>query len=157
MIASRPRTAALLNVIVASVFLSGCGRETPGRKLYGPNCGICHHGGDGLPGEIPPLAGRLDVIASTPEGKRYLANVLLNGLAGPIKAKGEDYDFGMPSFRRLTDEQISLILNWLISRGKTSPLPVITPEDIATARRDKGDPESSHKERVELDKLHPIP
>nr|WP_245825204.1 cytochrome c [Neoasaia chiangmaiensis] len=140
-----------------TLLLSGCGKQPPGRRLYGPNCGICHHGGAGLPGEIPPLVDRLDVIAQTPEGRRYLADVMLNGLAGPIMANGEKYNFGMPSFRRLDDQQIALILNWLIARGETKPAPVMTPHDIAEARKHRLDPQSTHKERDQLSRIQPVP
>ncbi|WP_336759992.1 cytochrome c [Asaia sp. VD9] len=128
---SRP---ALVLALLASLALSGCGKKSAGQKLYGPNCGICHHGGNGLPGEVPPLVGRLDLIAKTPAGRDYLARVMLNGLDGPIRANGSRYNFSMPSFRRLSDEQLSLILNWLIERGATKPAPHIGPEIFARAR-----------------------
>lgn len=129
--------APLAFALMATLALAGCGKKSAGQKLYGPNCGICHHGGSGLPGEVPPLVGRLDIIAKTPEGRDYLARVMLNGLDGPIKANGGRYNFSMPSFRRLNDEQLSLILNWLISRGTTNPAPVLTPDVFAAARREE--------------------
>ncbi|GAB6853966.1 c-type cytochrome [Asaia astilbis] len=123
--------------LLAALALTSCGKKSAGQKLYGPNCGICHHGGSGLPGEVPPLVGRLDLIAKTPEGRDYLARVMLNGLDGPIKADGQRYNFSMPSFRRLNDEQLALILNWLISRGATTPAPTLTPDVFAAARKEE--------------------
>jgi len=143
--------------LIATLALSGCGKKSPGQKLYGPNCGICHHGGNGLPGEVPPLVGRLDLIARTPEGRDYLARVMLNGLDGPIMANGTRYNFSMPSFRRLSDEQLSLILNWLISRGATQPVPVMTPETFASARKQEIGSNRVHELRKALESKGQIP
>ncbi|QDH16374.1 c-type cytochrome [Swingsia samuiensis] len=140
------------------ISLACCGKKSPGQTAYGPNCGICHHGGKGMPGEIPPLVGRLDIIAQSPEGRRYLADVLLNGLHGPFTTQGYTYNYSMPSFRdRLNDQEISEILNWLISRGETKPSPIITPQDIAHARLLSGDPALTYKERQNLNLKHPLP
>ncbi|GBQ16307.1 c-type cytochrome [Swaminathania salitolerans] len=136
----RRRLAALSLVALA---LTGCGKKSAGQKLYGPNCGICHHGGHGMPGEVPPLVGRLDLIAQTAEGRDYLAHVMLYGLDGKILANGQKYNFSMPGFGRLSDAQLALILNWLIARGHhdagsnggDTPAPVMTPEIFARARQ----------------------
>ncbi|NVN43168.1 cytochrome c [Asaia siamensis] len=149
--------APLALALIATLALAGCGKKSAGQKLYGPNCGICHHGGSGLPGEVPPLAGRLDIIAKTPEGRDYLARVMLNGLDGPITANGGHYNFSMPSFRRLTDEQLSLILNWLISRGTTTPAPVITPDIFAAARKEEIGSNRVHDLREHLSTQGRIP
>nr|WP_294916519.1 cytochrome c [uncultured Neokomagataea sp.] len=138
--------------------LSACGRKSPGAHIYGPHCGICHHGGSGMPGETPPLVGRLDVIAQTPEGRAYLANVLLYGLQGPFKTQGYSYNYSMPGFAaQLSDHDIAEVLNWLIERGSTKPAPQITDAEIAAARSHPGTPISSFKLRTTLDQTHPIP
>lgn len=149
--------APLVITLLAALALTGCGKKSPGQKLYGPNCGICHHGGSGLPGEVPPLVGRLDLIARTPEGRDYLARVMLNGLDGPIEANGSRYNFSMPSFRRLDDEQLSLILNWLISRGATKPAPQITPQELAKARQEEIGSNRVHAIREALSAKGQIP
>ncbi|MDL2169893.1 MULTISPECIES: c-type cytochrome [Asaia] len=149
--------APLALALVAALALTACGKKSAGQKIYGPNCGICHHGGNGLPGEVPPLVGRLDLIAKTPEGRDYLARVMLNGLDGPIEANGGHYNFSMPSFRRLSDEQLSLILNWLISRGATHPAPQITPDVIAAARKEEIGSNRVHAMRQALSAKGQIP
>lgn len=62
---------------------------------------------------------------------------MLNGLDGPIQANGSRYNFSMPSFRRLNDEQLALILNWLIARGATTPPPQMMPEDFSRVRAEE--------------------
>lgn len=140
-----------------TIALTGCKERPPGQKLYGPNCGICHHSGTGQLGEFPPLVGRLDIIAQTPEGQRYLAAVMVNGLNGPIKANGAHYNFAMPPFARLSDDQLALVLNWLISRGETSPAPVLSSQFIAEARREKIGSAKTHALRSKLQRKGLIP
>ncbi|OUJ04417.1 cytochrome c [Acetobacter malorum] len=147
---------ALLAASGAALFLTACTPKS-GAGLYGTNCGICHHGGDGMPGAVPPLVGRIDRIASTPEGRKYLADVLMNGVSGPIKANGQPYEAEMPPFRYLQDEQVAQILTWLSSRGQTSPAPQITTADIAAARATRKSAGMVALEREELDHKAPLP
>lgn len=143
--------------LILALALSGCGRQPAGQRLYGPNCGICHHGGGGLPGEIPPLSHRLTTIAQSQAGRAYLVDVLLNGLMGPITADGKPFNFSMPSFRRLSDEEISLILNWLIDRDTQNPPPRITAAEVALARQKRLSPFAVHEERDALNAQHALP
>ena len=142
--------------VLSMLVMGGCSRKSP-QTLYGSNCGICHHGGDGMPGEVPPLVGRLDRIASTAEGRHYLADVLMNGVSGPIKANGVRYNAEMPPFRYLPDEDVAAILTWLSHRGATTPAPEITAAEIALARSHRQSAGKIAGEREDLDRLHPIP
>ncbi|WP_245528475.1 c-type cytochrome [Gluconobacter morbifer] len=145
-------------MLPAFLALSCCGPKPAGKVVYGPHCGICHHGGGGMPGEIPPLVGRLDLIASTPEGRHYLVDVILDGLRGPFVTQGYRYDFSMPPFRRLLDDQqVADVLNWLIERGDSRPAPRITPQEVARARAQPGHPAATYHERQILDGKYPLP
>nr|WP_218061545.1 cytochrome c [Ameyamaea chiangmaiensis] len=139
------------------VAVSACTPRDKGHAAYATNCGICHHGGEGMPGETPPLRGRLDRIAATELGRRYLQHVLLNGVSGPIHAGGEPYSGEMPSFRRLDDPTIAAILTWLCSRGDSTVAPVFTANDIALARRETLSPGMVWDERAHLDRVTPLP
>ena len=119
--------------VAAVLLLAGCSPKSP-KSLYGNNCGICHHGGDGMPGSVPPLVGRIDKIAATPEGRHYLADVLMHGVSGRIMANGQPYNAEMPPFRYLKDEDVASILTWLSARGGREKAPAISPSDIAAAR-----------------------
>ncbi|NHO19788.1 c-type cytochrome [Acetobacter oeni] len=151
------RLARMLPALFAIAFLSGCSRHKSGHFLYGSNCGICHHGGQGMAGSVPPLTGRIDRIASTPEGKRYLAGVLMNGLSGPIRANGTSYEAEMPPFRYLSDEEVALILTYLSGQGSTTPAPVITAADVAEARAHRVGASGVATMREALDRAHPLP
>ena len=147
------RGAALLGLVL---LVAGCSPKS-GKSLYGSNCGICHHGGDGMPGSVPPLVGRINHIASTPEGRGYLADVPMNGVSGPIKANGATYNAEMPPFRYLTDAEVASILNWLSARGDPKVASPMTAADIATARAERKSAGKVASEREALNSAHPIP
>ncbi|NHO31773.1 c-type cytochrome [Acetobacter fallax] len=151
------RRGRLISALIAIALLSGCSRHKSGHFLYGSNCGICHHGGQGMAGSVPPLTGRIDRIASTPEGKRYLAAVLMNGLSGPMRANGMSYEAEMPPFRYLSDEEAALILTYLSGQGSTVPAPVITAADVAEARAHRVGASGTASMREALDREHSVP
>lgn len=131
-----------------------------GFRDYGEQCGICHHGGRGQVSETPPLFGRIDQIASTPEGKRYIIDVLLNGVSGPIVANGEHFDWAMPSFRRLRDEQIAHILTWVAAQGDkngTRNTPIFDAQDIVRQRLPMRSAVQVRAEREGLDQKYALP
>lgn len=110
-----------------------------------------------MAGAVPPLTGRIDRIASTAEGRTYLAAVLMNGVSGPIKANGQRYQAEMPPFRYLTDQEVADILSWLSERGGTQPSPRISPQEIATARAHRISAGDVAVMRDKLDQQHPLP
>lgn len=143
---------------LGGMILTACSGKHEGAARYRTNCGICHHGGEGMKGEIPPLIGRIDLIAATAEGRHYLADVLLNGLNGPLDIRGVHYNFSMPSFRnRLTDHEIASILTYLAARGDSARPPVFTAEEIAALRAHPLPPSAVADERRRLDGIHRLP
>ncbi|GCE82845.1 cytochrome c [Komagataeibacter diospyri] len=146
-------------MVATMMLLTACTRHgQEGYARYRTNCGICHHGGEGMKGEIPPVSGRVDRIAATPEGKQYLMHVLLNGLNGPLQIDGVRYNFSMPPFRaHLSDVEIASILSYLATRGDTRPIPVFTPEEVAAERARPLTTTMVAEERRRLDAIHPLP
>jgi len=148
-----------------AVFLLACAfgsvpafADADGAKLYGANCGICHQAGAvGVPGQFPPLKGRVDKIASTPEGKAYLADVLNGGLHGMIKAGGGTYVGFMPAFKTLPEDQVAAILTYVASLGDTKPAPVFTADEIKGARAAPKPASAVMAERKALDAAHKLP
>ena len=129
-----------------------------GAALYADNCSACHKaGGIGAPGRHPPLKNRIDKIAATPEGRHYLADLLLVGMFGRIEAGGASYVGYMPAFRQLKDEDIAAILSWLSAQGDSKPAPVITAADIAAARAKPVSMSAVTAERASLAQRHPLP
>lgn len=132
-------------------------RTDLGWRDYNDECGICHHGGRGQANETPPLFGRIDQIAQTPEGKRYVMHVLLNGLSGPINVHDQEFSWSMPNFRNLSDKKIARILTWVAQQGQTASPPHFTAEDIAAERNHHLSSEAVREERERLDRRQPLP
>lgn len=149
-----PFVAGLLGLLASG----GCSsHHNLGQARYRTNCGICHHGGEGMLGEIPPLTGRIDQIARTPAGRHYLVDVLLNGLNGPLVANGSRYNFSMPSFRRLSDTEIAAILTYLSASGGRADPPSFAAGDVAAQRAASLGPSRVADERQALDHIYPLP
>ena len=66
-----------------------------GQKIYSAQCVACHQtNGQGVAGAFPPLAGSEWVLGH----QEVLARILINGLNGPIKVLGNQYNGNMPAF-----------------------------------------------------------
>lgn len=100
-------------------------------------CGACHgQGGEGTAAG-PPLAGSEWVTG--PE--ENLIRIQLRGLHGPIKVKGQEYNFpaGMAALAYQTDEQISAVLTYIRnSFGNTAP--VVDSAAVTALRSEVGKP-----------------
>lgn len=65
---------------------------------------------------------------------KKLIEILLNGISGPIKVKGKEYDQQMPAFGFLKDQELAEIISYVRSnftRAQSS----ITPEEIRNLRK----------------------
>lgn len=154
------RSLLLLAGVMATlpVLASSAKAASDGAAVYNANCSVCHQaGGVGMPGQFPVLKGRIDKIASTPEGKKYLADVVLNGLHGPIQAGGVAYAGFMPSLKALSDDDIAAVLTYVASLGDTKPAPTFTADDIKAARAAPKKGAELQAERNALNAAHPIP
>lgn len=121
------------------VLILGLALAQSGSSLYSQNCQSCHQAnGQGLPGAFPPLAGHVQEILAKKDGRTYLVNVLLYGLQGEIRVKGQKYNAQMPAWgSQLKDDQIAAILNY-ISTSFGNRLPAgqkpFTPQEIKAQR-----------------------
>lgn len=83
-------------------------------RIYDGNCALCHQKtGRGLRGQFPRLAGRATEIAATAEGRRYLIEVVLFGMAGKVDVDGAPIVGVMPSFVALSDSDLASVLNYV--------------------------------------------
>ncbi|MDP7061736.1 MAG: c-type cytochrome [Planctomycetota bacterium] len=102
-----------------------------GASVYRNLCSACHSAdGAGAPGLAPPLAGSdwLD------RSGRELSTIVLDGLSGPIKVSGQDYDMDMPPLATLSDKQVADVLNWVRWQwSKTTTY--IDPQVVTEARK----------------------
>ncbi len=81
-----------------------------GSALFAGTCSVCHQAnGEGLTGVFPPLA-KSDFIAAD---RTKAIGVVLNGLSGPVKVNGKDYNSMMPPMSQLTDDEVANILTYV--------------------------------------------
>jgi mono/diheme cytochrome c family protein len=105
-----------------------------GKKVFAANCQTCHQAnGEGVAGQYPPLAGSEFTIG----GSRRPAMIVLKGLQGPVKVKGQQYGSAVmqPWDKTLTDKQIADVLTYERSEWGNSASPV-TAEQIAALRKE---------------------
>lgn len=105
-----------------------------GKKIFAANCQTCHQAnGLGVAGQYPPLAGSEFTIG----GSRRPAMIVLKGLQGPVKVKGQQYGSAVmqPWDKTLTDQKIADVLTYERSEWGNNASPV-TAEQIAALRKE---------------------
>jgi mono/diheme cytochrome c family protein len=105
-----------------------------GKKIFAANCQTCHQAnGLGVPGQYPPLAGSEFTIG----GSKRPAMIVLKGLQGPVKVKGQQYGSAVmqPWDKTLTDQKIADVLTYERSEWGNNASPV-TAEQIAALRKE---------------------
>jgi mono/diheme cytochrome c family protein len=105
-----------------------------GKKIFAANCQTCHQAnGEGVAGQYPPLAGSEFTIG----GSRRPAMIVLKGLQGPVKVKGQMYGTAVmqPWDKTLTDQKIADVLTYVRSEWGNNASPV-TAEQIAALRKE---------------------
>jgi nitrite reductase (NO-forming) len=101
-----------------------------GAALYNGTCSVCHLGsGEGMAGVFPPLAKSDYLVAD----KGRAIGAVLNGLAGPIKVNGKDYNSVMPPMSQLADDEVANILTY-VGNSWGNSTGVFTSEQVAKAR-----------------------
>jgi mono/diheme cytochrome c family protein len=106
-----------------------------GAAIYAENCAVCHQAdGQGAAGVAPSLAGTLARYAGSDDGRRYLAQIVVSGMAGPIQTDAGPFRGLMPSFRgRLDDAQIAAVVNRVLAEWNAAAAPVVTEAAVAQA------------------------
>lgn len=103
-----------------------------GKVVYEQVCALCHGSdGAGKPGQAPPFAGSEWVVT---DNVGRLVRIPLQGLNGPIKVKGEDWNLAMPAMgAALPDDDLAALLTYMRNSwgNKAS---VITPEEVKAIR-----------------------
>jgi len=108
-----------------------------GASVY-TRCAVCHlPSGAGVPGAFPPLQSDFLSLAKKPEGRRYLALVVIKGLSGPLVIAGKTYRGVMPAQSALNDADIAAVLNHVgttIAKGGTG-FRAFAEAEVALARQ----------------------
>ena len=150
MSAMRARSTAL---VLAAGMLGGVApAAADGAATYAALCVACHQAdGEGAPGLAPPLAGTLAVRASSDEGRRYIAQVLISGMVGPIMTRDGKFTGNMPSFANQADEDLVAVIGHVLQtfNGSSERLAA---EDFAGARGRNLQPNEVSKLREQLRK-----
>lgn len=111
--------------------------QEAGEAVFNKNCVVCHQSkGEGAPGFAPRLAGTLVAQSKTETGRRYLAQLIVSGMMGPIVSGGEKFNDAMPGFAALTDEDIVAVLGYVL--GNLNGISIesrVTLDDVSAARR----------------------
>src|SRR5207248_2972024 len=115
-----------------------------GKKIFAANCQTCHQAnGEGVPGQYPPLAGS----EFTNGGSRRMGMIVLKGLQGPVKVKGQTYGTAVmqPWDKTLTDQKIADVMTYERSEwgNKASE---VTAEQIAALRKELASHPESYSE-----------
>jgi len=140
----------LLLAVVAVATLVGTAQGTPienvdttdGHKVFTANCSACHQAtGDGIPAVFPPLKGHVPALLAVEGGRRYLVDVILFGVSGPITAANQRYDGLMPPWGHLSDAQLAAVLNYVASAwdnrlSLTPGFVAFTAEEVLATRID---------------------
>ena len=114
---TRGQLAGLLALAFAAVATPPAARAQSaeaGARIYAANCAACHQAsGAGVPGAFPPLAGHFPALLKQPDGRSYVAKVVLFGLEGQITANGNTFAGTMPPWQSLSDSDLAAVLNYV--------------------------------------------
>jgi mono/diheme cytochrome c family protein len=105
-----------------------------GARIFSANCSPCHQmTGLGLPGQFPPLVGSDWVNFKSPD---RVIRIVLNGLSGPIKVKGLDFNNVMVPWKAtLKDEDIAAVLTFVRDNAEWSnQASDVTPAQVKAIR-----------------------
>lgn len=145
-------------LLIATLGLLGASvhAQADGAAVYQSTCQSCHQaGGQGVSGVFPPLGEHLAEIYEAEDGPRYLANVVLFGIEGPIVVEGATYNGIMPSWFQLGDDEIAAVLNHVMTNfgaheALTQEFTPYEEDDVAAARRGGLSPQLVHQRRPDL-------
>ena len=124
-------------------------RFDKGAKTFSETCAACHQlTGLGQAGLAPPLADSEWVLGT----EKRTVRIVLQGLHGPVKVEGKEYDLEMPSFSTFTDDQIAEILTYIRREWEHGAEPV-TVNTVKAIREATQNHEEAWSE-AELLKVH---
>lgn len=82
--------------------------------------------GEGLIGNIPPLAG----ASWLSDNREQIACVIRYGLRGPVKVNGLNYDAAMPANSSLSDTEITNVANYILTAWENQYTP-LSPVEVS--------------------------
>ncbi len=130
----------------------GAAAAPDGAAIFAARCVPCHQadatGADGL---APSLAGTLKDYLETADGKQYLSQIAVSGMAGRIESQGRVVVGMMPTFKAdLSDAEIAAVVNYVLVRFNGVAGTPISPAAIAAARLAGPTPTETRKLREKI-------
>ncbi|MCC6723672.1 MAG: cytochrome c [Saprospiraceae bacterium] len=122
------RNKIIVLCFAIGVFCFSCETQTyeHGKLLYTNFCENCHMAdGTGLKGLIPPLAGA-DFLKNSPEA---VPCIIRAGYKGKMTVNGKEYDTEMAGIERLTEFEITNIINYIHTSWGNN-LPIVQHPDV---------------------------
>ena len=110
-----------------------------GAAIYAVTCIACHQpDGKGMTGAFPTLDGSEWLTGD----KSVPIRILMNGLIGPVKVAGQDFNSAMPAHVDLDDAKVSDVLTYVRQSWSNDAAPVTTAEVKSVRERfaDRKDP-----------------
>ena len=133
-----------LRFSLALILAAVCGSASAldGKAIFDANCAACHQpDGAGAVGLAPPLAGTLGKRVASPVGRKYVAGVVIAGLAGKIESKGVVYNGIMPNWQQFSDAELAGVINHVLTTFNGPELAAdhkpYEAEELAAARANK--------------------
>ena len=126
-------------LVLAGVTAPAFADNDVGQRIFKERCALCHQeDAHGAAGVAPSLVGTLASHLGSASGKRYLAQILISGMVGPIETEGHKFSGLMPSFRAdLSDAEIAATIDYVLGTfngvSDTSATKPIAPEDVSAA------------------------
>ncbi len=124
-----------------------------GKKVYAESCSGCHqNNGLGVAGQFPALSGSEWVLA---EGSGRIVRLVLNGIGGPIKVKGVDFNNQMPPWKDvLNDDKVAAVVTYIRQNKEWgNNLSGVTPEQVAAIRKKVAD-KADFWQAADLEKIN---
>jgi hypothetical protein len=120
---------------------------------------VCHQAqGVGVEGQFPRLNGRTPVIAASPAGRAFLAQLVLSGMSGTVAVDGQRIIGIMPDFAHLPDGDLAAVLTYVSTLGAAKKSAPFKPAEIAAARaaaRPSPNEAAALRNRLALQKVVP--
>ena len=114
--------------------ISGLTREiqvAKGKSVYLQTCFVCHQlNGEGIPGQIPPLAKSDYLMADRDRSIR----MVLQGGTGEMTVNGKVYNGTMTPLNYLADDDIANVLTY-VRNNWDNKAPPIFPDEVAATRK----------------------
>jgi mono/diheme cytochrome c family protein len=143
--------------LLAFLLANGAAHAAPdGAAIFAARCVQCHQqNAEGADGLAPSLAGTLKDYLTTDDGRKYLSQILVSGMAGRIESQGRVVVGMMPSFRTdLSDADIAATVDYVLAHfngvATASADAPVTPEAVAAARAATASPSDTRHLREKI-------